>query len=104
MADLYEKLKAKEDMYLLDVRGKDEYTAGHVPGTANIYVGELEGRLREVPSNRPIVSICSTGNRSGLGASILKRHGYHEVYNLIGGTTAWKEKGYPLHINNRDTM
>ncbi len=92
---LYEKLKEKKEMFLLDVRRKDEYAAGHIPGAVNIYVGELEDRLQEVPSDRPVVSICSVGHRAGLGASILKRHGYDRVFNLVGGTTAWKEKGYP---------
>lgn len=92
---LYEKLKEKKEMFLLDVRGKDEYAAGHIPGAVNIYVGELESRLKEVPSDHPVVSICSVGHRAGLGASILKRHGYDQVFNLLGGTRAWKEKGYP---------
>ncbi len=92
---LYDKLKENKDMFLLDVREKEEYAAGHIPGAVNIYVGELEKRLDEVPSDRPVVSMCSVGNRGGLGASILKRHGYSEVYNLLGGMKAWKKKGYP---------
>jgi hydroxyacylglutathione hydrolase len=94
-AGLYEKLKEKRDMFLLDVREKDEYASGHIPGAVNIHVGELEGRLQEVPSNLPVVSICSVGHRAGLGVSVLKRHGYDLVFNLLGGTTAWREKGYP---------
>ncbi len=94
-AGLYEKLKEKKDMFLLDVRGKDEYASGHIPGAVNIYIGELEGRLHEVPQDLPVVSICAVGHRGGLGASILKRHGYDRAFNLLGGTTAWKEKGYP---------
>ncbi len=95
VSGLYEKLKENKDMFLLDVREKEEYAAGHIQGAVNIYVGELEKRLDEVPSDRPVVSICSVGNRGGLGVSILKRHGYPEVYNLLGGTIAWREKGYP---------
>ncbi len=95
---LYEKLKENKNMFLLDVRSKEEYASGHIPGAVNIYVGELENRLQEVPSDRPVVSICSVGRRGGLGASILARHGYSEVYNLLGGMTAWKEKGYPIEI------
>ena len=90
---LHEKLK-EDDLFVLDVRDKEEYAEDHIPGAVNIYVGELEKRLAEVPSDRPVVSVCSTGNRSGLGASILARGGFKTVYNLIGGMTAWKEKGY----------
>ncbi len=95
VSGLYEKLKENTDLFLLDVRDKEEYAAGHIPRAVNIYVGELEKKLDEVPSDRPVVSICAVGRRGGLGASILKRHGYPEVYNLLGGTKAWKEKGYP---------
>ncbi len=90
---LHGKLK-EEDLFVLDVREKEEYAEGHIPDAVNIYVGELEKRLAEIPSDRPVVSVCSTGNRSGLGASILEREGFKKVYNLIGGTTAWKKKGY----------
>jgi hydroxyacylglutathione hydrolase len=93
---LHGKLK-EQDLFVLDVREKEEYAQGHIPGAVNIYVGELEKRLAEVPSDRPVVSVCSTGNRSGLGASILERGGFKKVYNLIGGMTAWKEKGYPAN-------
>jgi len=90
---LNEKLK-EGDLFVADVRDKEEYAKGHIPGAVNIYVGELEKRLAEVPSDRPVVSVCSTGNRSGLGASILERGGLKKVHNLMGGMTAWKEKGY----------
>lgn len=92
--DLDERLK-KEDTFILDVRRGEEFDEGHIKGAVNIYVGELEGRMSEVPSDRTVVSVCSTGNRAGLGASILKREGFEKVYNLIGGMTAWKAKGYP---------
>lgn len=93
---LHEKL-AENELFVLDVRKKEEYTEGHIPGAVNIYVGELEKRLSEVPQDRPVVSVCSTGNRSGIGASILARGNFKNVYNLIGGMKAWKEKGYPAN-------
>ncbi len=98
---LHEKRK-EEELFVLDVREKEEYAEGHIPGAVNIYVGELEKRLAEVPSDRSVVSVCSTGNRAGLGASILARGGFKKVYNLIGGMTAWKEKGYPEGRGQRD--
>lgn len=99
--DLYMKM-SKENMSILDVREKEEYAGGHIPGAVNIYVGELEGQLSGIPSDRPIISVCSSGYRSGLGASILTRRGLDRVYNLVGGTTAWKEKGYPLKQEDSD--
>ncbi len=91
---LLEKSK-EEDVFVLDVRDREEYAEGHIPGAVNIYVGELEERANEVPSDLPVVVVCGLGNRAGLGASVLKRHGFDKVYNLIGGMHAWKAKGYP---------
>lgn len=99
--DFYEKMK-DEELFVLDVREKEEYAEGHIPGAVNIYVGELEKRLAEIPSDRSVVSVCSTGNRAGLGVSILERGGFKKVYNLIGGMTAWKEKGYSTRRGERD--
>ncbi|MCZ7401630.1 MAG: rhodanese-like domain-containing protein [Candidatus Methanoperedens sp.] len=92
VGDLHEKLKRGE-LFVLDVREKDEYAQGHIPGAVNIYVGELEKRVAEVPSDSSVVCACSTGKRSSLAASILARDGFKKVYNLIGGMTAWKERG-----------
>lgn len=100
--DFYEKMK-DEELFVLDVREKEEYAEGHIPGAVNIYVGELEKRLAEIPSDRYVVSVCSTGNRAGLGVSILERGGFKKVYNLIGGMTAWKEKGYSTRRGERLT-
>jgi len=90
--DLHEKLKEGE-LFVLDVREKGEYAQSHIPGAVNIYVGELEKRVAEVPSDRSVVCACSTGKRSSLAASILAREGFKSVNNLIGGMTAWKERG-----------
>ncbi len=91
----FRKKSKEENIFVLDVRSKEEYAEGHIPDAVNIYVGELEERADEVPSDRPVVAVCGLGNRSGIGASILKRRGFERVYNLIGGMTAWRAKGYP---------
>jgi hydroxyacylglutathione hydrolase len=81
---------------LLDVRSEHEWREGRIKEAVHIYVGELERRIGEVPSGKPIACICSTGLRASLAASILKRAGFGEVYNVLGGVTAWKERDYPL--------
>ncbi len=98
---LYEKMK-KEELFVLDVREEEEYVKGHIQGAVNIYVGELEKRLADIPTDRPVVSVCSTGNRAGLGVSILSRAGFKKVYNLAGGMTAWNEKGYSTRRGQRN--
>ena len=89
---------------VLDVREAGEYEAGHIDGARNIYVGELEGRVAElagfVRHDQPIAVVCSVGNRASLGVSILQRHGFGQVHNLLGGMTAWRAIGAAVHRSN----
>lgn len=80
------------ELDILDVRTPAELRAGGIEGATRIFVGELERRLDEVPRDRPVAVMCSVGHRAGLGASILARHGRDDVYNYLGGFTAWRHR------------
>jgi hydroxyacylglutathione hydrolase len=86
------------EMTVLDVRGRSEWEAGHLPGVRNIPLGYLAERLDEVPRDRPIVLQCQSGSRSAIGASILQAHGFDDVSNLVGGFGAWKRAGLPVDV------
>jgi hydroxyacylglutathione hydrolase len=75
----------------LDVRETDEFELGHVAGAVHLPLGALEDRLAEVPSGRPLLVYCSSGQRSMSAASILERHGVGPVVNLRGGYGAWRQ-------------
>ena len=63
----------------------------------NVPYGELPERLAEVPSGRPIATVCSGGKRSGLAASILQRAGFeHLVHIGHGGVGTWRSRGHPV--------
>ena len=81
---------------VLDVRTDAEWKEGHIKEAKHIYIGDLERRVNEVPKDRAVVCICSTGMRASMAASILKRSGVKTVYNVLGGIEAWKKKDYPL--------
>ncbi|MPN25199.1 Sulfurtransferase [bioreactor metagenome] len=83
-------------MFLLDVRGDEEWDDGHIEGAKHIYVGHLEENLDKVPQNLPIVVYCDSSRRSNIAASILKKNGYDKVYNVLGSMTAWKNAGYEV--------
>jgi hydroxyacylglutathione hydrolase len=89
-------LDRHEKLVVLDTRGQDEWESGHIAGSLHIYVGHLEQRLAEVPGDKPIAVICNVGHRAGLGASILLRAGYPEVYNVLGSVRAWIAAGFPV--------
>jgi len=89
-------IDAGRECYLLDVKSQDEFSEGHIASATNIYLGHLQERLTEVPRSRPIVVVCGTGARASIGASILLRNGYDEVYNFLGAMKAWNELEYPV--------
>lgn len=81
--------------FVLDVRTEREWKSGHVPGAHHIHGGLLQDRFHEVPRDRPVVVICGSGYRASIAASFLKREGYTEVANVLGGMSAWGNAGIP---------
>jgi hydroxyacylglutathione hydrolase len=81
---------------VIDVRGRTEYDARHLPGVANIPVGLLRARVDQLPTERPIVVQCQAGARSSIAASVLLANGVRRVINLEGGIEAWQRAGLPV--------
>ncbi len=86
----------KRPITLIDVRDEQEYASGHIRGAVNIYVGNLDDEARNIQGGNPVVVTCSWGGRGSLAASILRRHGFKDVFNLLGGMNAWRTLGYPI--------
>ena len=91
-ADLAERLHRGE-VHVVDVRGRTEWEAGHIPGVPNIPVGYLSDHLSEIPRDRPVVVHCQSGGRSAIAASVLHAHGHTNVINLAGGFAEWEQSG-----------
>src|SRR5262245_2054320 len=85
---------------LVDVREREEWVEGFIPGAHWIPRGFLELRIEEqVPDkDRPVVLYCAGGTRSALGARTLRELGYTKVSSMRGGFTRWKEAGFPIEI------
>jgi len=75
---------------VLDVRQPAEWTDGHIPEAVQITGAEIARRADEIPKNRPVAAICGSGYRSSVAASVLKRRGHKEVFNVLGGMTGWE--------------
>jgi molybdopterin/thiamine biosynthesis adenylyltransferase/rhodanese-related sulfurtransferase len=84
----------------LDVRERDEWDEGHIPGAVHIPRGSLESRIEAaMPDHaRPIVVYCSVGNRSVFATKTLEELGYEDVRSLSGGFTDWKRNGFPTQL------
>jgi molybdopterin/thiamine biosynthesis adenylyltransferase/rhodanese-related sulfurtransferase len=83
---------------LIDVREKDEWMEGFIPGARWIPRGFLELRIEEqVPEkSSEVVLYCAGGTRSALAARALGEMGYSNVSSMAGGFTAWKRAGLPF--------
>ena len=81
---------------MIDVRAPDEWAAGHLPGVVNIPLGTVPARMKEIPTDKPIVLQCRTGERSAIAASLMQAAGIENVKNLVGGFRRWSSEGYPV--------
>jgi sulfur dioxygenase len=85
------------DVNVLDVRSPAEFEGelGHLEGAQLIPLDELRARAAEVHTDKPVVVVCQTGKRSGLGTLILAKAGVSKVANVAGGMVRWRELGLP---------
>jgi hydroxyacylglutathione hydrolase len=82
----------EQDAFLLDVRTKAEYAAGHIPGARQIHAGRVMWRLDELPKDRTIVTHCQSGARSAVVASALRTAGFEDVRELEGSFEGWQRR------------
>jgi hydroxyacylglutathione hydrolase len=83
---------------LLDVRGAGEWSAGHIPGSLNLPLGDLTQRLDEIPPGRPLIVHCQTGARAAMAASLLRARGFPDVRLFTGGFAEWRSAGLAVEV------
>lgn len=88
---------APDDLVILDVRERDEYDAGILPGAVLLPRGMIERHVHEhVPNKQSRVVVYSgSGHASVLAADVLLKMGFARVMNLAGGFERWKHQGHP---------
>lgn len=79
------------DLQVVDVRNPGEVAAGTIPDAIAIPVGQLPARMGELDPARPTVVYCAGGYRSSVAASLLRRNGFTDVSDILGGFGAWEE-------------
>jgi glyoxylase-like metal-dependent hydrolase (beta-lactamase superfamily II)/rhodanese-related sulfurtransferase len=99
LAELKTRVENRADeLIVLDVRERDAYEAGHVPGAKLLPRGQLELRVnQDLPDpTRRIVVCCELGRISTLATATLRELGFQRAVALDGGMKAWREAGFPL--------
>jgi glyoxylase-like metal-dependent hydrolase (beta-lactamase superfamily II)/rhodanese-related sulfurtransferase len=81
-------------LHILDVRDQGEWDEGHIKGATHIPYYFVEERVNELDASRPLAVLCGSGQRSTIACSILQRHGFHELFNVVGGMDAWKQADF----------
>ena len=102
LAELKARVDARDaDLVILDVRERDAYAAGHVPGARLLPRGQLELRVNdELPDpTLRILAVCEFGRVSTLAAATLRQIGFQRAIALDGGMKAWREAGYPVTLD-----
>jgi len=86
------------DLVVLDVRERDAFQGGHIPGAVHLPRGQLELRVNnELPDpTTPILTYCEFGKISTLAAATLREMGFDRAVALDGGMKAWREAGLPV--------
>jgi hydroxyacylglutathione hydrolase len=82
------------ELQILDVRERDEWDSGHIPGSVHLPYHDIRGVPEGIDPERPVAVICSSGQRAAPAASLLRRHGVREVLHVVDG-------GVPDYIDGR---
>ena len=85
------------DFVVLDVRTREGFTEGHVPGAINIPFEELPTRANELPKHKDIICYCwdVTCILCTKAAYVLAKQGYR-AKEMLGGIAEWKNAGFPV--------
>lgn len=101
-ADEMESILEMEDVQLIDVRTPEEFLEGHIANAQNIdfYSDTFDDDILKLDKSKPVVLYCKSGGRSANCAEKLIKAGFVKVYDLEGGITQWKHKGFSVEIIN----
>jgi hydroxyacylglutathione hydrolase len=95
--DLAERRRQNGSLQMLDVRERTEWEAGHIPGSVHVPYHDVRAVPEGIDPDRPVAVICSSGQRSVVAASLLRRLGVQPVIHVAdGGVGTWERQGHPI--------
>ena len=88
----------REKAVIIDVCEATEYASGHVGGSKNVPLSQLQEKLPGVVKNKalPVVLVCQSGARSSRAVVIVKKLGYAQAHSLSGGLATWRAANLPV--------
>lgn len=90
--------KSEKNAVVLDVRTKEEYDNGHIPGSTllDFQSPDFEKQLAKLDKNKTYLVHCASGGRSARACKKMDALNFPKVYNLQGGMSAWEKAGKPV--------
>jgi len=100
VAGLAEMCVMDPELQILDVRDLAEWDRGRIPGSIHRPYHDLREPVAELDLDRPIAVVCASGQRSAIGASLVRRHGAQHVIHVVdGGVGTWERLGHPIELD-----
>ena len=93
---LIEEMKQDLKFVIIDVRRPDEYAGGHIPNAININSAQISERLESLNPDGTYLLCCQRGGRSAGAREVMEESGFHDVYEVEGGMSAWQAAGLPV--------
>lgn len=90
-----ELIEEGRDIFVLDVRAKEEYNEGHIKGSHLIPLQNIEQNIHKIPKDKKVIVYCFSRKRSAKACEILRDKGLKELYNVLGGFQQWQSEGHP---------
>jgi hydroxyacylglutathione hydrolase len=98
--ELHDGLEDGPRLQVLDVRERDEWERGHIPGSIHRPYHDIDAIPPGINPAQPVAAICASGQRAAVAASLLARHGARSVVHVVdGGVPAWRREGWPLEAD-----
>lgn len=90
--EAYKLINDNKELIILDVRTKEEYNQGHIPGAKLVPVQVLPRQLDELDKykDKPILVYCASGGRSPRAVDILVSSKFTNLYHLSRGISSWR--------------
>lgn len=86
----------KKNAFILDVRATKDFKRGAIAGSKSIPIDGFEGRVNEVPKDRPVIVVDTVTTSSQKAAKVLRAQGYKDVFVLEGGIKGWVDAKLPF--------
>jgi rhodanese-related sulfurtransferase len=95
--DLHARAEDDPSLQILDVRERDEWDDGHIPGSIHVPYHDLRELPDELDPHAPVAVLCASGQRAAVAASMVARLGGEQVVHVVdGGVGTWERAGHPI--------